>query len=228
MSANVNALLLDGEFVAYYPRLGRLLGSVERAVVLQHLWFRRDRDTGLTTVSAKALADEVGMAQRTAERVLAWLADDERGYLVRCGRASSYDPTSVWEVVTAKLAVTVTATSAVTVTATPAVTSCQNTKNSPENHDTPSAAAEGRRLTTLRDASWRPDGDHRAAAEAAGLDIDEVESEFRYRFECDCPKAPRSRGWGAKFSTFIAAWADDRRDDLFTDHSYVHDQEVSA
>ncbi|MGO2080256.1 hypothetical protein [Glutamicibacter arilaitensis] len=131
-----SGLLIHDEFVAYFPALGRALGSVEDAVLVQALWFRRDRDGSETTIAAGDLAQLVGMAQRTAERRLAKL---KKSGVLSSRRASSYDPTSVWRVhlevlnslgsegqngddVTANMAVTLTAKTADTMTAKMAAT----------------------------------------------------------------------------------------------------------
>lgn len=92
---NGAGLLIHDEFVAYFPALGRALGSVEDAVLVQALWFRRSRETGTTTATVAELAESVGMTERTARRRLAKL--QESGVLSK-GRASSYDATSVWSV----------------------------------------------------------------------------------------------------------------------------------
>lgn len=91
----MSGLLIHEEFVAYFPALGRALGSVEDAVLIQALWFRRDRETNCTTATIAELADAVGMTERTARRRLAKLADC--GVLTK-GRAGSYDATTVWSV----------------------------------------------------------------------------------------------------------------------------------
>jgi hypothetical protein len=112
---NTSPLLINDEFVSYFPALGRALGSVEDAVLVQMLWYRRDRDTGETEMTAAALAEQVGMKVRTTERRLSGLISS--GVLSK-RRKSAYDPTSVWSIhhdkidvsagqtVTAKVAVT--------------------------------------------------------------------------------------------------------------------------
>ena len=90
-----SGLLIHDEFVAYFPALGRALGSVEDAVLVQALWFRRDRATGTTTATVAELAAAVGMTERTARRRLGKMAD--AGVLEK-GRAGSYDATTVWAV----------------------------------------------------------------------------------------------------------------------------------
>lgn len=92
---NDRPLLLDGEFVSYYPALGVALGSVEDAVLVQHLWFRRDRATGETEMPTAALAEQVGMRLRTVERRISGLVS--AGILSK-RRKSAYDATSVWTV----------------------------------------------------------------------------------------------------------------------------------
>lgn len=90
-----SGLLIHDEFVAYFPSLGRALGSVEDAVLVQSLWFRRDRNTGTTTATVADLAAAVGMTERTARRRLGKMAD--AGVLEKC-RAGAYDATTVWSV----------------------------------------------------------------------------------------------------------------------------------
>lgn len=90
-----SGLLIHDEFVAYFPSLGRALGSVEDAVLVQSLWFRRDRNTGTTTATVAELAAAVGMTERTARRRLGKMAD--AGVLEKC-RAGAYDATTVWSV----------------------------------------------------------------------------------------------------------------------------------
>lgn len=92
---NGGGLLIHGEFVAYFPALGRALGSVEDAVLVQALWFRRERSTGATVATIAELAESVGMAERTARRRLSKLAD---AGVVSKGRAGAYDATTVWTV----------------------------------------------------------------------------------------------------------------------------------
>lgn len=92
---NNRPLLLDGEFVSYYPALGVALGSVEDAVLVRHLWFHRDRSTDETEMTAATLAEQVGMKVRTTERRLAGLVSS--GVLSR-RRKSAHDSTSVWSV----------------------------------------------------------------------------------------------------------------------------------
>lgn len=89
-------LLLDGEFIAYYPALAKRLGGQPmRAIIVQALWFRRDRSTDETRMSYEALGDMVGCSGDTAKRQVKWLVDN--GYVHR-GRASSHDATSVFRI----------------------------------------------------------------------------------------------------------------------------------
>lgn len=92
---NEHPLIDDGEYIAYFPELGKTLGSVERAVVLQYLWYRRDRTTGRATLTYDELADETGISTRTVRRVTDWLI--ENFHLVK-HRAGTWDSTSAWEV----------------------------------------------------------------------------------------------------------------------------------
>lgn len=94
-AGNSAPLLINDNFVSYFPALGRALGSVEDAVIVQELWYRRDWDTGETTATAAEIADRVGMKLRTTERRLAGLV--KSGVLSR-RRAGSFDATSVWAV----------------------------------------------------------------------------------------------------------------------------------
>lgn len=94
-AGNSQPLLINDNFVSYFPALGRALGSVEDAVIVQELWYRRDWDTGETMATAAEIADRVGMKLRTMERRLAGLV--KSGVLSR-RRAGSFDATSVWAV----------------------------------------------------------------------------------------------------------------------------------
>lgn len=92
---SAGGLLIHEEFVAYFPALGRALGSVEDAVLIQALWFKRDRSTGTTLATYAELADAVGMTERTARRRLGKMVAS--GVLSK-GRAGAYDATTVWTV----------------------------------------------------------------------------------------------------------------------------------
>lgn len=92
---NASPLLINDEFVSYFPALGRALGSVEDAVLVQMLWYRRDRSTDETEMRTPDLADAVGMKLRTTERRLAGLVN--AGILSK-RRKGAYDATSVWAV----------------------------------------------------------------------------------------------------------------------------------
>lgn len=92
---NASPLLINDEFVSYFPALGRALGSVEDAVLVQMLWYRRDRSTNETEMRTPDLADAVGMKLRTTERRLAGLVN--AGILSK-RRKGAYDATSVWAV----------------------------------------------------------------------------------------------------------------------------------
>jgi DNA-binding transcriptional ArsR family regulator len=97
-----DSLLISGPFVAYLPALGRLLGNVESAIILQHLHFRAQvSEDGLARVSQQDVADETGMALRTVERRLRALRD--RG-LVSAERSSTWDATLAYRVHPARLA----------------------------------------------------------------------------------------------------------------------------
>jgi hypothetical protein len=94
-------LLLDGEFIAYYPALARRLGGQPmRAIIVQALWFRRDRTDDTTTMSYEALGEMVGCSADTAKRQVKWLV--ENGFMTK-SRASSHDATSVFAISEAAL-----------------------------------------------------------------------------------------------------------------------------
>lgn len=94
-------LLLDGEFIAYYPALAKRLGGQPlRAIIVQALWFRRDRSTDETRMSYEDIGDMVGTSGRTVERQIKWLI--ENGYISR-RRASAVDATSVFGVIASAL-----------------------------------------------------------------------------------------------------------------------------
>lgn len=94
-------LLLDGEFIAYYPALAKQLGGQPlRAIIVQALWFRRDRSTDETRMSYEDIGEMVGTSGRTVERQVKWLI--ENGYISR-RRASAVDATSVFGVIVSAL-----------------------------------------------------------------------------------------------------------------------------
>lgn len=91
-----NPLLLDGEFIAYYPALAKRLGGQPlRAIIVQALWFRRDRSTDETRMSYEDIGEMVGTSARTVERQVKWLVDNA---FISRRRASAGDATSVFGV----------------------------------------------------------------------------------------------------------------------------------
>lgn len=99
--STTSPLLLDGEFIAYYPALARRLGGQPmRAIIVQALWFRRDRIDDTTRISYEALGEMVGCSADTAKRQVKWLVDN--GFMTK-GRASSHDATSVFAISEAAL-----------------------------------------------------------------------------------------------------------------------------
>ena len=167
---NEHPFLIREEFIAYFPSLGKALGSIEDAVLVQWLWFRRDRVQNCTQATIATVADAVGMNERTAKRRLAKL--EERG-IVSKTRTSAFDPTSVWTIhmdqipsdiedsspvsatlaptgntgvqegthVSATLAPTVSATLAPTVSAKLALTSSKNDEEPSKNKNTVDGSA---------------------------------------------------------------------------------------
>jgi hypothetical protein len=94
-------LLINDEFVAVFPALIRATGSASRAIVLQTLWFARDRATGTTTMTIAEVADRTGLSHRTVERATTWARGV--GALTR-SKVGAYDHTSVWTVMPSVLA----------------------------------------------------------------------------------------------------------------------------
>lgn len=66
-----------------------------RAIIVQALWFRRDRESNETRMSYEALGEMVGCSADTAKRQVKWLV--ENGYMTKT-RASSHDATSVFAI----------------------------------------------------------------------------------------------------------------------------------
>jgi hypothetical protein len=71
-----------------------------RAIIVQALWFRRDRSDDTTRISYEALGEMVGCSADTAKRQVKWLVDN--GFMTK-GRASSHDATSVFAISEAAL-----------------------------------------------------------------------------------------------------------------------------
>lgn len=95
MAANSHPFLVNEEFIAYLPSLGKALGSVEDAVIVQWLWFKRDRQTDETTATAAEIADAIGMSERTMQKRLTRLKARD---VLTARRLSSFNSTSVWSV----------------------------------------------------------------------------------------------------------------------------------
>jgi hypothetical protein len=88
-------LLIDRPFIAYYPELGVALGSPVRAIIVQLLWFHRDRATSETTMPMDEIAARTGFPKRTIEdHVKALRADG----VLTSRRAARFDSTTVWTV----------------------------------------------------------------------------------------------------------------------------------
>lgn len=85
---------MDERFVAVFPSLVRALGSLEAAVILQHLHFNAD-GRGDIRLSMRQISDDTGITLRTVERRVAGLR--EGGYL-DARRASVYDATLVYRI----------------------------------------------------------------------------------------------------------------------------------
>lgn len=96
------ALLLDEPFVAVNPSLIRATGSASRAIVLQTLWFARDREDDTTTMTLAEVAERTGLSTRTVERATVWLR--QAGVLTRA-KVGAFDHTSVWAVAPSVLAI---------------------------------------------------------------------------------------------------------------------------
>jgi hypothetical protein len=82
---------MDERFVAVFPSLVRTLGSLESAVILQHLHFNADED-GDIRITHQQISDETGISERTVRRRITQLRDE--GWITT-DRAGAYDATSV-------------------------------------------------------------------------------------------------------------------------------------
>jgi hypothetical protein len=96
----MSGMLMDERFVAVFPSLVRRLGSLESAVILQHMWWLGD-ENGFIKVTQQQISDETGIGLRTVERRVRWLR--EQGYVV-ARRTSAYDATLTYEIDTDRLA----------------------------------------------------------------------------------------------------------------------------
>lgn len=94
------SMLIDEEFVAVFPSLIQRLGSASRAIVLQTIWFARDRLTDETVMTIDEVASRTGLTKRSVERAVAFLREND--YVSR-RRLSSHNATSVWVVNTGTL-----------------------------------------------------------------------------------------------------------------------------
>lgn len=95
LRGNSHPFLVNEEFIAYLPSLGKALGSIEDAVIAQWLWFKRDRETDETTATAAEIADAIGMSESTLRKRLARLKARD---VLTARRLSAYNSTSVWTV----------------------------------------------------------------------------------------------------------------------------------
>jgi len=95
MTQESDARLIDEPFVAYLPSLAVHLGSPLRAIILQALWFARNRVTGETRMPYEELTQRTGITDRTLRSHVKWLR--ENGHL-SSRRSSRMDATQVWEV----------------------------------------------------------------------------------------------------------------------------------
>ena len=199
-----DALLIDEPFVAVYPSLIRALGSATHAIVVQQLWYARDRRTGVTTMTVDAVADLTGLSKRTVERSLKWLRD--RGILDRA-RAGAFDHTSVWTVNRAALTTQIggidTANVADSDTATLADSDTANVADSSSTEE-PRKKPEEERATSTRQtrlpASWQPTPEHRDRATKTGLDVDREAGKFRLHAE---EKARTAANWNSAFTRWL-------------------------
>lgn len=91
----MSGLLIREQFVAVFPSLVRALGSIESAVILQHLHFLVGDDGTTGPVTAQQISDATGIAERTVRRRLENLR--EVGVLTS-SRATSMNPTQVHEI----------------------------------------------------------------------------------------------------------------------------------
>lgn len=85
---------MDERFVAVFPSLVRALGSLEAAVILQHLHFNADA-RGFIHVSMPQISEETGIGLRTIERKVKWLRD---GGYVDAHRTSPTDATLTYRI----------------------------------------------------------------------------------------------------------------------------------
>jgi hypothetical protein len=91
---------MDERFIAVFPSLVRLLGSLEAAVILQHMHFCADEE-GTITISMPQISEDTGISLRTIERKVGWLR--EEGY-VTAERTARFDATLTYRIDHAKVA----------------------------------------------------------------------------------------------------------------------------
>lgn len=90
-----DARLIDTEFVAYQPDLAVALTSPTRALIVQVLWFARDRKTNEVGMTLVRLALKIGVSVRTIQRHAEVLV--EMGVLEK-NRHSKFDATTYWTI----------------------------------------------------------------------------------------------------------------------------------
>lgn len=92
--------LMDEMYVAVFPSLVRLLGSVESAVILQHIHFRAQANDGRAVLTYQQISADTGISFATVRRRVTWLLDN--GYL-ESERASTWDSTYAYTVLPKRL-----------------------------------------------------------------------------------------------------------------------------
>ena len=91
---------MDERFVAYFPSLGRLLGSIEGAVLIQFIHWSRNTATGEARLTYAEMSEGTGISERTVRRRMGLLRD---GGWVVARRSSRDDATISWRVDVAKI-----------------------------------------------------------------------------------------------------------------------------
>lgn len=95
MAEHSDSRLIDEPFVPYLPTLARDTGSPLRAIILQLIWFRRDKATNRTRLSNEAMSELTAIPTSTLRKHISWLR--ENGWL-EAQRAAHNDATLVWTV----------------------------------------------------------------------------------------------------------------------------------
>lgn len=90
----MSGLLINERFVAVFPSLVRLLGSLESAVILQHLHFCADESGDIRT-TRQEIADATGISIHTITRRLTWLREEG---LVEARREEVRDATLTYRI----------------------------------------------------------------------------------------------------------------------------------